>query len=246
MPLMLPVTVAWRKLPIGLPKLQQHWLMQQRSNNYSFYAAGNIYFFIYPSLAIIRLENNPIKSFCFYVLQSYRKLQINENNACFSQYIFSSNYLWRRSALTARAVLGAFKVFIGFVNCPCVNPTIKGLWVQADKVEIYHKVMALNKLWRALATCLWHVLGYFPISLNEKWRGLVTHLWCVQGHLPIPLNERWRGRDLNPRPRAYESPALPLSYLAITAGIFYPSPILLSIEIDKRMPDAHFTRVASL
>jgi hypothetical protein len=25
----------------------------------------------------------------------------------------------------------------------------------------------------------------------------------------------WRGRGLNPRPRAYESPALPLSYLAV-------------------------------
>jgi len=33
-------------------------------------------------------------------------------------------------------------------------------------------------------------------------------LWSVQGHPLINLNERWRGRDLNPRPRAYESPDL--------------------------------------
>src|SRR3954471_12347134 len=29
---------------------------------------------------------------------------------------------------------------------------------------------------------------------------------------------RWRGADLNCRPRAYESPALPLSYLALSAA----------------------------
>ena len=46
--------------------------------------------------------------------------------------------------------------------------------------------------------------------------------------MPLPLNYLakkpiamtgfllgvWQGRGLNPRPRAYESPALPLSYLA--------------------------------
>src|SRR5687768_1902616 len=32
----------------------------------------------------------------------------------------------------------------------------------------------------------------------------------------------WRGRDLNPRPRAYESPALPLSYLAVPKTITHP------------------------
>ena len=31
------------------------------------------------------------------------------------------------------------------------------------------------------------------------------------------LNSRWRWRDLNPRHRAYESPALPLSYTAKNA-----------------------------
>ena len=31
---------------------------------------------------------------------------------------------------------------------------------------------------------------------------------------------RWRGMDLNHQPRAYESPALPLSYLAGLGGRF--------------------------
>src|SRR6185503_20029669 len=34
---------------------------------------------------------------------------------------------------------------------------------------------------------------------------------------------QWRGWDLDPRPRAYESPALPLSYLAGTANITMPA-----------------------
>ena len=33
--------------------------------------------------------------------------------------------------------------------------------------------------------------------------------------LVLQANFRWRGEDLNFQPRAYESPALPLSYLAI-------------------------------
>ena len=36
--------------------------------------------------------------------------------------------------------------------------------------------------------------------------------WISNSHWS--LNQEWRGWDLNPHPRAYESPAPPLSYLA--------------------------------
>ena len=52
----------------------------------------------------------------------------------------------------------------------------------------------------------------------------------------LPLNKDQRREwDLNPRPRAYESPALPLSYLAewIAAECYY-APLILSIASPLR------------
>jgi hypothetical protein len=43
----------------------------------------------------------------------------------------------------------------------------------------------------------------------------------------------WQGWDLDPRPRAYESPALPLSYLA-EAGEYYYGLFLLSTLTARR------------
>ena len=52
------------------------------------------------------------------------------------------------------------------------------------------------------------------------------------------INEsfQWRGRDLNPHPRAYESPAPPLSYLAMSEapGILLWVRYFVNFKIDRR------------
>gem|GEM_PF-5771297 len=53
---------------------------------------------------------------------------------------------------------------------------------------------------------------------QPSWLAGNAPLWARPG--PRPVVE-WRGGDLNSQPRAYESPALPLSYLAT---ICYPIP----------------------
>ena len=55
---------------------------------------------------------------------------------------------------------------------------------------------------------------------REGFEPTTKGLWACQlpaaGARLYHLKDKWRGRDLNPRPRAYESPALPLSYLAFS------------------------------
>ena len=51
----------------------------------------------------------------------------------------------------------------------------------------------------------------WTISKSEEKEEIIT----PQCTAPSYVNAKWREWDLNPRPRAYESPALPLSYLAV-------------------------------
>jgi hypothetical protein len=41
----------------------------------------------------------------------------------------------------------------------------------------------------------------------------------ISGSNTVIEKSEWRGWDLNPHPRAYESPAPPLSYLAILVRV---------------------------
>src|SRR5262245_53739611 len=74
------------------------------------------------------------------------------------------------------------------------------------------------------------------------------HFWRVVVMTRSGLNSRWRRADLNCRPRAYESPALPLSYTAkgappahvwgllVAGGGFEPPTSGLCVPLQLSLP----------